>query len=221
MIYTQSSTLYEKIPNAPRSNFNVPPQIKDSCARDSLIGTTNTHHTTASNPTPTFEVNVMSFDKGKSDKQPGSKKKGKSYKKKTSNSQERSSDQPSGPWKPRYPCMICNEEHFVRDCPHCAEVSKIIKTSNASAVLTDSFPNLDTNLVATDPAPSSQVLMLSTTKPSLDILESTQNKDYGSLADQPTTSTMNPSNESVPPPFIPELTIKPPKGVIHKLTYNP
>ena len=51
---------------------------------------------------------------------------------------------------------------------------------------------------------------------------STWNKDYGSLAtDQPTTSTTNPSNELVPPTVIPELTIKPPKGVIHKSTYNP
>jgi len=89
-------------------------------------------------------------------------------------------------------------------------------------VLTDRFPNPNTNLVATNPAPSSQVLMLSITKPSKNILVSTHNKYYGSQAtDQPTTSTMNPSTESVPPTVIPELTIKPPKGVIHKSTYNP
>ena len=83
--YTQSGTLYEKIPNAPRSNFNVPPQLKDSHAGDDLIGTVNTHNTTTSNPAPAFKINSMSFDKGKSDKQPRSKKKGKSKKKKTSN----------------------------------------------------------------------------------------------------------------------------------------
>ena len=60
--------LYEKIPNALRSNFNVPPQIKDSHAGDGLIGTANTHHATASDPAPTSEINAMSFDKGKSDK---------------------------------------------------------------------------------------------------------------------------------------------------------
>ena len=44
-----------------------------------------------------------------------------------------------------------------------------------------------------------------------------RNKYYGSQAtDQPTTSTTNPSTESVPPTTIPKLTIKPPKGVIHK-----
>ena len=108
------------------------------------------------------------------------------------------------------------------DCPHRAKVSKFIKTSHASTVLIDPFPNPDTNLVATDPAPSSQVLMLSTTKPSQDILVSKRNKYYGSLdTNQPTTSTTNPYNESVPPPVIHELTIKPPKGVVHKLTFNP
>ena len=85
-------------------------------------------------------------------------------------------------------------------------------------MLTDPFPNPDTNLVAMDPAPSSQVLMLSTTKPSQDILVSMKNKYYGIPAtDQPTTSTTNPSNESVPPPVILELMIKPQKGVIHRL----
>ena len=89
-------------------------------------------------------------------------------------------------------------------------------------MLTDPFPNPNTNLVATDPTPSSQVLMLSSKKPSQYILVLTWNKYYGSLAtDQPTTLTKNPSNESVPPPIIPELMIKPPKGVIHKSTYNP
>ena len=89
-------------------------------------------------------------------------------------------------------------------------------------MLTDPFPNLDTNLVATDPAPCSQVLMLSTAKPSQDILVSTWNKDYGiPNTNQPTNSTTNPSNESLPPLVIPKLIIKPPKGVIHKSTYNP
>ena len=48
------------------------------------------------------------------------------------------------------------------------------------------------------------------------------NKYYGIQAtDQPTTLTMNPSTELVLPTTIPKLTIKPPKGVIHKSTYNP
>ena len=190
--------LYNKIPNATQSNFIVPPSYKHSHDGDGMIGTASTHHSTASDPTPSLEIHDMSFDKGKSDKQPRSKKKGKSKKNKTSNLQETPSDQPSTPQKPHYPCIICNEEHLFRDFPHCAEVSKIIRTSHASAVLIDPFPNLDANLVATGLAPSSQVLMLSTTKPSQGILVSTRNKDYGSPAtDQPTTSTTNPSTETV------------------------
>ena len=70
LIYTQSSTLYEKIPNVLRSNFTVPPQLKDSRVGDGLIGTASTHHNTASDPTPSSKINVVSFDKGKGDKQP-------------------------------------------------------------------------------------------------------------------------------------------------------
>ena len=132
MIYIQSGTHYEKIPNAQRYNFTVPPQLKDSHARDGLRGTTSTHHTTASDPAPASEINAMSFDKGKSDKKPKSKKKGESKKKQTSNPQEIPFDQSFGARKPRYPCIICNEEHFVRDFPHHTKVSKIIKTSHAS-----------------------------------------------------------------------------------------
>ena len=88
LIYTQSGTLYEKIPNASRSNFNIPPPYKDSHAGDGIINYGSTHHSTVSDPAPTFEINVVSFDKGKSDKQPGSKKKGKSKKNQTSNPQE-------------------------------------------------------------------------------------------------------------------------------------
>ena len=61
-------------------------------------------------------------------------------------------------------------------------------------MLADPFMNPDTNLVATDPPSSSQVLMLTVTKRSTYILVSTRNKYYGSQAtDQPTTSTTNPS----------------------------
>ena len=89
-------------------------------------------------------------------------------------------------------------------------------------MLTDPFPNPDTNMVAMETNPSSQVLMLSIAKPSTDILVSMSNKYYGSQAiDQPTTSNMNLSTETIPSTAILELTIKPPKGVIHKSTYNP
>ena len=84
--------LYEKIPNAPRYNFTIPPYLKDSHVGKDLIGTESIHHTTAYDHAPYFKINVVSFDKGKSEKQPRSKKKGKYKKKKTSNPKERSFD---------------------------------------------------------------------------------------------------------------------------------
>jgi len=50
LIYTQYCTLYDKIHDAPRSEFSVPPPPKsnnDSHAGDSVIGTTNMKSTKA------------------------------------------------------------------------------------------------------------------------------------------------------------------------------
>jgi len=98
LIYTQSGTLYDKIPDAPRPEFFVPPPPKsnnDFHASDGMIGTTSTKSTKAaykkarktSNQNAneellTSEVNVVSTDKGKEAKQPGGKKKSKGKKKK-------------------------------------------------------------------------------------------------------------------------------------------
>ena len=68
--------------------------------------------------------------------------------------------------------------------------------------------------------------MLSVSKQQNDALISTRNKDYGNPQlsngkdkDQPSSSTT--TSTEVVPPIIPELTIKPSKGVVHKSTFNP
>lgn len=94
-------------------------------------------------------------------------------------------------------------------------------------MLTDPFPNQETNLVSKDPTSSNLVLMLSSTKPKNDILVATQSKDYGNVnpsngetIDQPTNLITSPSDSA--PNFVPtKLKIKPPKGVNQKLTFNP
>ena len=151
----------------------------------------------------------MSTDKGKQLKQPGGKKKKKGRKRKP----------PTG-------CHICDEDHWTRDCPHIAEVKKLFKSSKTSVVLTDPFPNPGTKLVANQNASRYQVLMLSISKQQNDALISTRNKDYGNpqlsnnkATDQPSSSTT--TSTEVVPPIIPELTMKPPKGVVHKSTFNP
>ena len=93
-------------------------------------------------------------------------------------------------------------------------------------VLIDLFLNPEMHMVATDNASTSQVLMLSITNKKNDVLISIRNKDYGNPSssnsqaiDQPSTSTT--TSPEVVPLIIPELTIKPLKGVVHKLTFNP
>ena len=68
--------------------------------------------------------------------------------------------------------------------------------------------------------------MLSILKQQNDALISTRNKDYGNrqmsnnkATDQPSSSTT--TLIELAPPIIPELTIKPPKGVVQKSTFNP
>jgi len=58
------------------------------------------------------EVNVVLRDKGKETKQPEGKKKNQGKKKKQgSSSPEKSSANPPGNRKRKYPCMICDEDH--------------------------------------------------------------------------------------------------------------
>jgi len=173
------------------------------------------------------EVNVVSTDKSKETKQPGGKKKNKGKKKKQGESSPgKSSANPPGDMKPKYPFAICDEDHWTKECPYKAELKKFFKNSKTSAVLTDPFPNPGTNLVASENASPSQVLMLSVSKQQNDALISTRNKDYGNPhlsnnkdKDQPSSSTT--TSTEVAPPIIPELTIKLPKGVVHKSTFNP
>lgn len=69
--------------------------------------------------------------------------------------------------------------------------------------------------------------MLSSTKHKDEIMVSTRNKGYGNLnpstskvIDQSTSSTQSNSDPS-PNLISTKLTIEPPKGVIHKSTFNP
>ncbi|MCY6488273.1 hypothetical protein, partial [Actinobacillus pleuropneumoniae] len=94
-------------------------------------------------------------------------------------SREKSSADPFGDRKPNHPCLICDEDHWTREFPYKAELRKFFKNSKTSAVLTDPFPNPGTNLVASENASLSQVLMFSISKQQNDALIMTRNKDYG------------------------------------------
>lgn len=122
--------------------------------------------------------------------------------------------------------MICNEENLTHDFPHQAEVNQFLKVSTTPIVLTDSFPNQETNRVSWNPTSSNFVLMLSSAKLKNDVMLATQSKEYGNVnssndqvTDQPTSSTASPLDPT--PNFVPnKLTIKPPECVIHTSKFN-
>jgi len=70
--------------------------------------------------------------------------------------------------KPKYPCLISEEDHYTKDCPHRADINRFLKgTSIAPAVLTNPFPSQKTQMVTQDqPSASnnSYVLMCTTDK---------------------------------------------------------
>ena len=98
LIYSQSGTLYDKIPDAPRPEFSVPPppkSSKDYHDGNGMIGMTSTKTAKATSKKArmvssqkadeeplTSKVNAMSTDKGKNHKQPGDNKKVTNKKKK-------------------------------------------------------------------------------------------------------------------------------------------
>ena len=77
--------------------------------------------------------------------------------------------------KPRYPCLICDEEHFMRDCPHRAEVAKIVKGSQTPTVLKDPFLAQDSKMIGSSSSANEEpILMMS------HVRIATQSQDYGS-----------------------------------------
>ena len=81
------------------------------------------------------EVNVVSTDKGKEPKQLGGKKKKKGKKKNQEElSPEKSSANPSEDKKPKSPCLICDEDHWTRDCPYKEEIRKSFKFENLGCI---------------------------------------------------------------------------------------
>jgi hypothetical protein len=90
--------------------------------------------------------------------QSGGKKKARNKPKKNNNN-EQPKNQPQTPaagkqpqWKPKFPCLICGDDHYTQDFPHRDEVAKIFKGNSQPAVLTQPFPQQQ-SLVAQTPTP--------------------------------------------------------------------
>jgi hypothetical protein len=168
IVYSQTGTLYDLLPNAPRPSTTATSTTPAaSHAVDGVIGTFHSQpqsmhasHTnpkshacnvqTAPTPTPSIgknlEVNaVQSTPTGKNESKKG---KGKNKEDKNNNLQsDKTKTQPTDDkdkCKPRYPFLICGDDHYTKDCPRRAEVTKFLQGTvkpPTHVVLSQPFPS--------------------------------------------------------------------------------
>lgn len=170
-LYSQSGTLYDLLPDALQPSTNLesskPTQIPPI---DYIIGlvaqnsrnisstSTKPKSTLASAPSPptntpknlskTSEVNVVQSTTVNKASKGEKKDKGKDK----SNTPKQDPPKPyandRSKCKPKYPCLICDEYNYTKDCPCRVEVSRLLKvTQGTPTVLKEPFPSQKTSLV--------------------------------------------------------------------------
>lgn len=141
----------------------------------------DTQNSPNENTTPeiTFEVNTVESSTSKH-QQPRSKKKCKGKSKQSAPQKEKpmQNDTHEEKWKPRYPCLICNDDHYTKESMYRVEVNKFLKGSSTLSVLKDPFPSQDSKTVAHNSASSSTSADLMVM--SSQVFVETRSKDYGS-----------------------------------------
>jgi hypothetical protein len=260
LVYSQTGTLYDLLPDLPRpgsSTTSTTPAA--SHAADGVIGSTHSHShfvsttTSKSNssnvqsaPSPappadkTSEVNaVQSTPTGKTKSRKG---RGKNKEGKNNNPNEQTKSPPvddQDKRKPRYPCLICGDDHYMKDCSRRAEVNKFLQGApkpSTPAVLSQPFPSQQqASLVIHDqPSTSTQSYVLICTGDSKkdNVALTTRAKDYTPSREKVDDSPPDLVQPSPPnPPTIGPLHLErpnldtvirpPPKGVVKKSTFNP
>jgi hypothetical protein len=227
----KTGILYDLIPDAPRpftSATSTTPAA--SHAANDVIGTFHSQpHSVqtpsnnpkpissnvqnASSPTPptdkTSEVNYVQStptDKNKSRKVNGKNKEDKN------NSQTEKTKTPPiddrDKRKPIYPCLICGDDHYTKDCPGRAKVTKFLQGTTkppTPVILSQPFPSQQqAQLVIHDqpfPSNTSYVLMCTKDSKKNDITLTTRAKDYSSpkeKVDAIPTSLVQPSPMTPP-----------------------
>jgi hypothetical protein len=189
LVYSQTGSLYDLLPDAPcPSTSATSTTLVASHAVDGVIGTfhaqPHTAQTSSNNPKPissnvqnapsptpptgkTSELNaIQSTLAGKNKSRKG---KGKNKEEKNNFQSERTKTPPvddRDKCKPQYPCLICGDDHYTKDCPRRAEVTKFLQGTMKPPTLTilsQPFPSQQqAQLVIHDqPSPSntSYVLM--------------------------------------------------------------
>jgi hypothetical protein len=81
-------------------------------------------------PEKTSEINTVQTTTSGKDQSSGSKKKNKVKAKQNSQQKEKNKTplaNETQKWKPKYPCLICEEDHYTKDCPRRADVKFFLK----------------------------------------------------------------------------------------------
>jgi hypothetical protein len=163
LVYSQMGTLYDLLPDLPRPNTSSTSTTPvASHVADGVVGTAQAQPHSASSTNPksassnvqnapspapptgkTSEVNLVQsipIGKNKSKKWSGKNKEGKN------NSQaEQTKTAPvddRDKHKPQYPCLICGDDHYTKDCPRRGKVTKFLQgasKSPAPAILSQPF----------------------------------------------------------------------------------
>jgi hypothetical protein len=269
LVYSQSSTLYELIPNATCAT-NDPSKPSSTSHANGVIGSVKTQSTSQSTGTtqwststsapssnapsstsPQTQVSEVNTVQSTPSQQPGGKKKERNKPKKNNNN-EQPKNQPQTPVarkqpqrKLKFPCLICSDDHYTRDCPHRDEVAKIFKGNSQPTVLTHPFPQQQ-SLVAQTPTPggssnqphdeaskSTHIYMfnwinLTTRTTTYDTpIKPDKPKTTNSSLPDPLPSSISPPSTSPPsgplqiekPLF--DSILRPHKNTIRKSTFNP
>jgi hypothetical protein len=144
--------------------------------------------------------------------------------------------------KLKFPCIICGDDHYTRECPHRNEVAKLFQGNSQPVVLTQPFPQKQ-SMVSQTPSPrgnsshphdgasmSAHIYMFNginlTTHSKT--YNTPGNPDNGKVTDS-TDTLPDPLPSSISPPSRPlhidkptfDSILHPPKITICKSTFNP
>jgi hypothetical protein len=259
LVYSQTGTLYDLLPELPRPGTSITSTIPAaSHAVDGVIGSAQaqSHFVSSSNPKSTTsnvqnapspttstgktsEVNVVqSTPTGKNKSKKG---RGKNKESKNNNQIEQPKNTPvedRDKRKPRYPCLICGDDHYTKDFPRCVEVTKLLQGTpkpSTLAGLSQPFPSQQQAQLVIHDQPStsttSYVLMCTGDSKPNNVALTNRAKDYTlskeKVDDSPPT-LVQPSPPTPPTngplhlerPSL-DIVLRPPKGVVRKSAFNP
>ena len=236
--------MYEKILDLPHPG-QITATPSESHASNGVIGLVNTNKSkNKSSKSTSHIINLPDSMKGDSSLETsadihvidsstakyktGNKNKGKNKIKQTTSHKYKTEKNESADekWKPRYPCLICDEDHYTKECPHRPGVSKFVKGSPTPVVLKDPFPTQDRKMIRSSSNSFPDILMMS------EVMVATRSQDYGTKFPVTSKETQNSSQTPAISSSIfyplhiekpnPDLVIKSPaKGVLQKSAFNP